>query len=160
MKSIEEKTNAIRSLEQKKLQFQVRDYSQSAALSGLEVADYLGENPDRVFKTLVTVGRSAAHYVFLVPVSRELDLKKAAKAVNEKSIDMIKSKELLPLTGYIHGGCSPVGMKKFFPTIIDESAEIFDEIFFSGGKIGLQIEMSLSELRKVITFKLADIAAP
>lgn len=95
-----------------------------------------------------------------MPVSRELDLKKAAKAVNEKSIDMIKSKELLPLTGYIHGGCSPVGMKKFFPTIIDESAEIFDEIFFSGGKIGLQIEMSLSELRKVITFKLADIAAP
>ena len=160
MKSKEEKTNAIRSLEQKKLQFQVRDYSQSDALSGLEVADYLGENPDRVFKTLVTVGRSAAHYVFLVPVSRELDLKKAAKAVNEKSIDMIKSKELLPLTGYIHGGCSPVGMKKFFPTIIDESAEIFDEIFFSGGKIGLQIEMSLSELRKVITFKLADIAAP
>ena len=160
MKSKEEKTNAIRSLEQKKLQFKVRDYSQSDALSGLEVADYLGENPDRVFKTLVTVGRSAAHYVFLVPVSRELDLKKAAKAVNEKSIDMIKSKELLPLTGYIHGGCSPVGMKKFFPTIIDESAEIFDEIFFSGGKIGLQIEMSLSELRKVITFKLADIAAP
>ncbi len=154
MKSREEKTNAIRLLEQKKLPFKVHDYSQSDAVNGMEIADYLHENPDRVFKTLVTVGKSASHYVFLVPVSRELDLKKAAKAVNEKSIDMIKSKELLPLTGYIHGGCSPVGMKKFFPTIIDESAEIFDEIFFSGGKIGLQIEMSLSELRKVITFKL------
>lgn len=159
MKSKEEKTNAIRSLEQKKLQFQVRDYSQSDALSGLEVADYLGENPDRVFKTLVTVGRSAGHYVFLVPVSRELDLKKAAKAVNEKSIEMIKAKDLLPLTGYVHGGCSPVGMKKFFPTVIDASAEDFGEIFFSGGKIGLQIEMSLSELQKIIAFRLADISS-
>ncbi len=159
MKNKEEKTNAIRSLEQKKLQFQVHDYSQSDALSGLEVADYLGENPGRVFKTLVTVGKSAGHYVFLVPVNRELDLKKAAKTVNEKSIEMIKAKELLPLTGYIHGGCSPVGMKKFFPTVIDASAETFGEIFFSGGKIGLQIEMSLSELQKVITFRLADISS-
>ena len=115
MKSREEKTNAIRLLEQKKLPFKVHDYSQSDAVNGMEIADYLHENPDRVFKTLVTVGKSASHYVFLVPVSRELDLKKAAKAVNEKSIDMIKSKELLPLTGYIHGGCSPVGMKKFLP---------------------------------------------
>ncbi len=158
MKSKEEKTNAIRSLEQKKLQFKVHDYSQSDAVNGMEVAQYLHENPDRVFKTLVTVGKSAGHYVFLVPVSRELDLKKAAKAVNEKSIDMIKAKELLPLTGYIHGGCSPVGMKKFFPTVIDASAENFDEIFYSGGKIGLQIEMSLSELQKIITYRLADIS--
>ena len=160
MKSREEKTNAIRLLEQKKLQFAVHDYSQSDAVNGIEVADYLHENPDRVFKTLVTVGKSAAHYVFLVPVSRELDLKKAAKAVNEKSIDMIKAKELLPLTGYIHGGCSPVGMKKFFPTVIDTSAENFDKIFFSGGKIGLQIEMGLPELQKIINFKLADISVP
>ncbi len=160
MKNKEEKTNAIRLLEQKKLQFAVHDYSQSDAVNGMEVADYLHENPDRVFKTLVTVSKSAAHYVFLVPVSRELDLKKAAKAVNEKSIDMIKSKELLPLTGYIHGGCSPVGMKKFFPTVIDTSAENFDKIFFSGGKIGLQIEMGLPELQKIINFKLADISTP
>ncbi len=160
MKNKEEKTNAIRLLEQKKLQFAVHDYSQSDAVNGMEVADYLHENPDRVFKTLVTVSKSAAHYVFLVPVSRELDLKKAAKAVNEKSIDMIKSKELLPLTGYIHGGCSPVGMKKFFPTVIDTSAENFDKIFFSGGKIGLQIEMGLPELQKLINFKLADISTP
>lgn len=158
MKNKEEKTNAIRSLEQKKLQFQVHDYSQSDALSGLEVADYLGENPGRVFKTLVTVGKSAGHYVFLVPVNRELDLKKAAKAVGEKSIDMIKAKELLPLTGYVHGGCSPIGMKKFFPTIIDESAAAFSEIFFSGGKIGFQIETSLQELEKIIPFRLSDIS--
>lgn len=160
MKNKEEKTNAIRLLEQKKLQFKVHDYSLSEAVSGMEVADYLQENPDRVFKTLVTVGKSATHYVFLVPVNRELDLKKAAKSVNEKSIEMIKAKELLPLTGYIHGGCSPVGMKKFFPTVIDAGAEKFDEILFSGGKIGLQIEMSLSELQKIITFQLADIASP
>ncbi|MDE5718659.1 MAG: Cys-tRNA(Pro) deacylase [Lachnospiraceae bacterium] len=159
MKTREEKTNAIRLLEQKKLQFKVHDYSQSDAVSGMEVADYLKENPDRVFKTLVTVGKSASHYVFLVPVNRELDLKKAAKAVNEKSIDMIKAKDLLPLTGYIHGGCSPVGMKKFFTTVIDTEAERFEEIFFSGGKIGLQIEMSLSELQKIIRFGLADLSS-
>lgn len=158
MKNKEEKTNAIRLLEQKKLQFQIHDYSHSDAISGLDVADYLHENPGRVFKTLVTVGKSASHYVFLVPVNRELDLKKAAKAVNEKSIDMIKAKDLLPLTGYVHGGCSPVGMKKFFPTVIDASAEKFDKIFFSGGKIGLQVEMGLPELAKVIGFRLADIS--
>ncbi|MDE6405553.1 MAG: Cys-tRNA(Pro) deacylase [Lachnospiraceae bacterium] len=159
MKHKEEKTNAIRLLEQKKLHFKVHDYAQSDAVSGLEVADYLNENPDRVFKTLVTVGKSTCHYVFLVPVNRELDLKKAAKAVNEKSIEMIKTKELLPLTGYIHGGCSPVGMKKFFTTVIDASAKHFEEIFFSGGKIGLQIEMGLPELQKIINFRLADISS-
>lgn len=158
MKSKEEKTNAIRLLQQKKLPFQIHDYSQSNALSGLEIADYLHENPDRVFKTLVTVGKTGTHYVFLVPVSRELDLKKAAKAVGEKNISMIKAKDLLPLTGYIHGGCSPVGMKKFFTTVIDISAGSFSEIFFSGGKIGLQIEMSLQELEKVIPFALSDIS--
>lgn len=153
----EEKTNAIRLLEQKKLTFKVHDYSQSDVISGLDVANYLNENPDRVFKTLVTIGRSNNHYVFLVPVNRELDLKKAAQAVNEKNISMIKSKELLPLTGYIHGGCSPIGMKKFFTTIIDTSAKDFDAIIFSAGKIGFQIEMSLADLEKVIKFKLCEI---
>ncbi len=153
----EEKTNAIRLLEQKKLTFKVHDYSQSDVISGPEVASYLNENPDRVFKTLVTVGKSNIHYVFLVPVNRELDLKKAAQAVNEKNISMIKSKELLPLTGYIHGGCSPIGMKKFFTTIIDTSAKDFDAIIFSAGKIGFQIEMSLADLEKVIKFKLCEI---
>ena len=157
MKSKEEKTNAIRSLEQKKLQFQVRDYSQSDALSGLEVADYLGENTDRVFKTLVTVGRSAAHYVFLVPVSRELDLKKAAKAVNEKSIEMIKAKDLLPLTGYVHGGCSPVVMKKQYPTVFDETAELFDTICVSAGKIGFQVELDPAALMGLVGAFTADL---
>ncbi len=154
----EEKTNAVRLLTQKKLAFQTHDYTDSGAVSGLEVAQALGQEPQRMFKTLVTEGRSGAHYVFLVPVAGELDLKKAASAVGEKSVAMIKSKDLLPLTGYIHGGCSPVGMKKFFPTVIDQSAAQFDTIFFSGGRIGLQIEMSLAELEKVIRFRLADIA--
>lgn len=153
----EEKTNAIRLLEQKKLTFKVHDYSQSDVISGLDVANYLNENPDRVFKTLVTVGKSNNHYVFLVPVNRELDLKKAAQAVGEKNISMIKSKELLPLTGYIHGGCSPIGMKKFFTTTIDASAKDFDAIIFSAGKIGFQIEMSLTDLEKVIKYRLCEI---
>ena len=154
----EEKTNAVRLLTQKKLAFQTHDYTDSGAVSGLEVAQALGQKPQRMFKTLVTEGRSGAHYVFLVPVAGELDLKKAASVVGEKSVAMIKSKDLLPLTGYIHGGCSPVGMKKLFPTVIDRSAESFDTIFFSGGRIGLQIETSLTELEKVIRFRLADIA--
>ena len=154
----EEKTNAVRLLTQKKLAFQTHDYTDSGAVSGLEVAQALGQEPQRMFKTLVTEGRSGAHYVFLVPVAGELDLKKAASAVGEKSVAMIKSKDLLPLTGYIHGGCSPVGMKKFFPTVIDQSAAQVDTIFFSGGRIGLQIETSLTELEKVIRFRLADIA--
>lgn len=158
MKNKEEKTNAIRLLEQKKLPFQIHDYTDSDALGGLEVAEYLNENPDHVFKTLVTEGKSGTHYVFLVPVSRELDLKKAAKTVGEKSVNMIKAKDLLPLTGYIHGGCSPIGMKKYFTTVIDKSAEDFSQIFFSGGKIGLQIEMGLPDLEKVIPFQLSDLS--
>jgi len=110
-----------------------------------------------VFKTLVTVGKSKNNYVFVIPVEKELNLKKAAKIVGEKSIDMLKSKDLLSLTGYIHGGCSPIGMKKFFKTVIDISAEDYDTIIFSAGKIGYQVEMSLSELSKVIRFTTADI---
>lgn len=157
MKKEEQKTNAIRSLEQKKIDFKVYNYSQEEAISGVEVASVLGQNPDMVFKTLVTVGKSGNHYVFMIPVAKELDLKKAAKAVGEKNIEMIKSKELLPLTGYIHGGCSPVGMKKFFTTTIDETAKNYPTIMFSGGAIGFQVETSLSELAKVIRFSTADI---
>ena len=122
------------------------------------MAALLGQDPAHVFKTLVTVAGSGEHYVFVVPVAKELDLKKAAKAVQEKSIEMIKSKELLPLTGYIHGGCSPIGMKKPFRTVIDRSAEGFDTILFSGGRIGTQVETSLDELRKAIRFELGDIS--
>ena len=157
MKKAEDKTNAIRLAEQKKLNVLIHTYSPDQAISGMEVANVLGQDPNRVFKTLVTVGRSGVHYVFVVPVNKELDLKKGASVVNEKSVEMVKSKELLELTGYIHGGCSPIGMKKFFKTTIDESAKKFDTIIFSGGRIGLQMEMPISELEKIITFTLANI---
>ena len=152
-----EKTNVMRILEQHKLPYDSHDYSATGAVSGMEVVEALGQEPGRMFKTLVTQGASKNYYVFMVPVNGELNLKKAAKAVSEKSIAMIKSKELLPLTGYVHGGCSPIGMKKQFPTMIHETAEKYDTIMFSGGKIGCQIEMSLPDLRKVIPVKSGDI---
>ena len=158
MKKSEIKTNAIRLLEQKKIPFTVHNYVDSGVVSGMDVAQVLGEDPERVFKTLVTVGKSGEHYVFVVPVNRELDLKKAAAAAGEKNISMIKSKELLELTGYIHGGCSPVGMKKFFRTFVDKSAESHRTIMVSGGKIGYQIEIAPEELAKVIRFTLEDIS--
>lgn len=153
----QEKTNVMRILDQKNIIYNVHDYSDTDMVSGLEVASALNQDPNVVFKTLVTVGKSNNHYVFLVPVSSNLDLKKASKVVNEKSIEMIKSKDLLPLTGYIHGGCSPVGMKKQFKTIIDVSAKNNDKIYFSAGKIGYQIETTLEELSKVIDYSLEDI---
>lgn len=152
-----DKTNVMRILDQKKIPYTSHYYGDSEAISGVEVAAVLNQNPDHVFKTLVTVGASKSNYVFVVPVEKELDLKKASAAVSEKSIAMIKSKDLLPLTGYIHGGCSPIGMKKQFKTVIDSSATEFDTIIFSGGKIGYQVELPLEELRKVISFELADI---
>ena len=157
MKKKEEKTNVMRVLEQNKIHYASYCYVDTGVISGLDVATVLGQDPARVFKTLVTVGNSNNNFVFLVPVSQELDLKKAAKTVGEKSINMLKSKELLPLTGYIHGGCSPIGMKKQFKTVIDASAANFDTIIFSGGKIGYQVETSLDELKKVLRFELADI---
>ena len=157
MKKNEEKTNVIRILEQNKINFKVYNYINSTAISGTEEADYLGEDYNIVFKTLVTIGKSGNHYVFLVPVNKELDLKKTAVVVKEKSIEMIKSKDLLPLTGYIHGGCSPVGMKKNFTTVIDKSAKDQERIIFSGGKIRYQIDTTLEELAKVINYTLEDI---
>lgn len=153
----QEKTNAMRLLDGKKIQYTVHDYTESGAIAGEDVASVLGENPAQVFKTLVTVGKSKQNYVFIVPVTGELDLKKAAKAVGEKSIEMIKSKELLPLTGYVHGGCSPIGMKKVFPTVIDSTAESFEKIFFSAGKIGLQVEVAVEDIGKIIRVKYEDI---
>lgn len=149
------KTNVMRVLDQKHINYKIYHYEN--VISGIDVANELNENPSQVFKTLVTIGHSKEHYVFLIPVNKELDLKKAAKAVNEKSIDMVKSKELLPLTGYIHGGCSPIGMKKQFKTVIDITAKDYDTIIFSGGKIGYQVEVSLDDLQKVIDFTLDDI---
>ena len=114
MKAKLEKTNAMRKLDAMKIKYNEHTYTDTDAISGVEVAAVLGQEPDKVFKTLVTQGKSKNYYVFMVPVAEELDLKKAAKAVGEKSVEMVKSKELLPLTGYVHGGCSPIGMKKFF----------------------------------------------
>ena len=152
-----QKTNVMRVLEQKKVPYEMYSYADTEAISGIEVAAVLGQNPEQVFKTLVTVGASKKNYVFVIPVCGELNLKKAAKAVGEKSIEMIKSKELLPLTGYIHGGCSPIGMKKFFETTIDETAKNWDSIIFSAGKIGYQVEVSLQNLSKVIRYELKDV---
>lgn len=156
-KDKEHKTNAIREMEAAGADFEARYFDCPEALSGVEVARLLDQDQDRVFKTLVTVGKSGDHFVFMIPVACELDLKKAARAVGEKSIAMIKSRELLPLTGYIHGGCSPVGMKKLFCTTIDETAELHDRIMFSGGRIGCQIETPLSELRRVVPVEVADL---
>lgn len=153
----QEKTNVMRILEQKKIPYTMHDYTESGAIAGEDVARVLGENPDEVFKTLVTVGRSKQNYVFLVPVNKELNLKKAASAVGEKSIEMIKSKDLLGLTGYVHGGCSPIGMKKVFPTVVDISAENREKILFSGGKIGFQVELKTEDFKKIINFRFADI---
>ena len=154
---MEEKTNVMRILEQKKIRYNSYSYVSTQAISGMEVATALNQDPNCVFKTLVTVGTSRNNYVFLVPVNKELNLKKAAKSVNEKKVEMIKAKELLPLTGYIHGGCSPIGMKKQFKTVINITAQNFEKIIFSAGKIGYQVEMSLENLQKVINFTLADI---
>ena len=152
-----EKTNVMRILDQKKITYKAHEYGNTGAISGMEVATALNQNPEQVFKTLVTAGASKRNYVFVVPVWGELHLKKAAKAVGEKSIEMIKSKELLPLTGYIHGGCSPIGMKKQFKTVIHETAREQELIFFSAGKIGYQVEVSPQDLSKVIPFEYGDI---
>ena len=158
MKKNNEKTNVMRIFDQNKISYKSYCYVDSGVISGIEVASVLNQDPSQVFKTLVTVGSSKNNYVFLVPVNKELNLKKAAKAANEKSIEMLKSKDLLPLTGYIHGGCSPIGMKKQFKTIIDQSAEGFDTIIFSGGKIGYQVETSLDELKRLLRFELSDVS--
>ena len=150
-----EKTNVMRILDQKKIKY-IPHYYDNTITNGMEVANTLNLDLNKVFKTLVTVGASKRNYVFVVPVNSELDLKKAATAVSEKSIEMIKSKELLDLTGYIHGGCSPIGMKKPFRTVMNESALQYEAITFSAGKIGYQVEMNPNDLKKLIniTFTL------
>ena len=158
MSKKDEKTNVMRILDQKKIEYKSYSYLQTGAVNGMEVAQALDEDPGMVFKTLVSVGKSKTNYVFVVPVNKELNLKKAAHSVGEKSIEMIKQKELLPLTGYIHGGCSPIGMKKQFATTIDRSVEEYGRIIFSAGKIGFQVEVSLEDLKKVIRYELDDIA--
>ena len=150
-----EKTNVMRILDRNRIAYRAHFYDQ--ALSGTEVARALGEAPERVFKTLVTVGASRRYYVFMIPAAEELDLKKAAGAVGEKSIAMLPQKELLPLTGYVHGGCSPIGMKKQFRTLIHKSALDHETVFFSAGRIGAQVETSPRAIGGVISLESADL---
>lgn len=153
-----EKTNVMRILDAAKIEYKShRCASGGEALSAVDLAAALHADPARVFKTLVTVGKSGSHYVFMIPAAEELNLKKAASAVGEKSVEMIKQKELLPLTGYVHGGCSPIGMKKPFRTTIHRTAADFETILFSAGKIGCQVEMPLTSLQKVIELGVSDI---
>ena len=152
-----DKTNVMRVLDQKKISYTSHSYEPDASMSGEEIAALLGEDADRVFKTLVTQGKSGQYYVFVVPVKEELDLKKAAKAAGEKSVSMIKQKELLPLTGYVHGGCSPVGMKKTFPAFIHETARQYERMFVSAGRVGFQIELAPEDLAETAGCGFADI---
>lgn len=151
------KTNVMRILDSAKISYKAYDYSKSGAVSGEDVAKHLGQDPNQVFKTLVTQAKSKEYYVFMIPVNCELDLKKAAKAVNEKSLEMIPQKELLKVTGYVHGGCSPIGMKKCFKLTVHNSAEKTENIIFSAGKVGYQVELSPSELTKIIPFEYSDL---
>ena len=152
-----EKTNVMRVLEAKKIAYTSHSYEPDAGLSGEEIAGLLGEDPERVFKTLVTKGKSGQHYVFVIPVGAELDLKKAAKASGEKAIAMIPQKELLPLTGYVHGGCSPIGMKKAFPTFLHASAKKYETMCVSAGKVGMQIELKPEDLAETVRCAFADL---
>lgn len=156
----EEKTNVMRVLDQKKIPYTPHAYphGDGEAPDGVTVARSLGQDPERVFKTLVTRGASGGYYVFDIPVTDTLDLKKAAKAVGEKSIAMLPQKELLPLTGYVHGGCSPVGMKKPFPTVLDGSVEGLDAIVVSAGKIGAQVELAPAALCALVGGTFAPVS--
>ena len=156
-KKKEEKTNVMRVLEQKNIPYTAHTYPEDGPIDGVSVANYLHQDVEQVFKTLVTKAASGNYYVFDIPVAENLDLKKAAKAVGEKSIAMIPQKELLPLTGYIHGGCSPVGMKKLFPTVFHETVILFDTICVSAGKIGAQVELAPGDLIGLLDAATADI---
>ena len=155
----EEKTNVMRILDQKKVAYTPHHYAHpDGAVDGVSVAALIGRDPASVCKTLVTQGASKKYYVFVIPVGRELDLKAAARAAGEKSIEMLKQAQLLPLTGYVHGGCSPVGMKKQFSTVLDESVENLDTIVVSAGKIGAQVELAPEALRALVRGSFAPVA--
>lgn len=153
----EVKTNAMRILEQKGISYKEHILDLKEAVDGVTCANMLGVNLDSTFKTLVTVGKSKNYYVFVIPVAETLSLKKAAASVGEKNVEMIPMKDLLSVAGYVHGGCSPIGMKKVFTTVIDETAILFDNIIFSGGKIGYFIEVNPMEIDKVIPVSFVDI---
>jgi Cys-tRNA(Pro)/Cys-tRNA(Cys) deacylase len=151
------KTNAMRILDSNNIEYKEYVLDIKEALDGVTCANMLGVNLDSTFKTLVTQGKSGNYYVFVVPVAAKLDLKKAASSVGEKNVEMIPMKDLLKITGYVHGGCSPIGMKKVFNTVIDETAILFDKIVFSGGKIGFFVEVNPLDVEKIIPVKFIDI---
>lgn len=151
------KTNAIRFLEKQKAEFEFVTYESEGFMDGVSVAQKLGQPLELTYKTLVAYGKSRQYYVFVIPVAKELDMKKAAKAVSEKSVEMLHVKDLTAVTGYVRGGCSPIGMKKQFPTVIDISAAEHDHIMFSGGKLGMQIKMNPQKLAHIINAHMEDI---
>ena len=157
MTKFKNKTNVMRILDSKNIDYKFYNYEADATLTGVDVAHKLNKDENTVFKTLVTVGKSKEHYVFVIPVNKELDLKKASKAVSEKNISMVKSKDLLALTGYIHGGCSPIGMKKSFKTVLHNSVNNHDTITFSAGRIGCQVEIAVKDISKIIEYSKTDI---
>ena len=147
----------MRLLEQAKVEYKHYSYANTDAISGVEVAEVLGQNVDKVFKTLVTVGKSGEHYVFVVPVAEELDLKKAAKAVGQKSLSMLHVKDINGVTGYIRGGCTAIGMKKQYPTVIEKKAEGLPSVIVSGGRIGSQIELLPADLARAAEAQFEDV---
>lgn len=153
------KTNAVRLMEQHKVPYELLHYEIKAgeSVDGFTVAEKINTLPERVYKTLVTTAGAKQYYVFVIPVLEELDLKKAAKIVGQKKIDMLPMKELLGVTGYVRGGCSPIGMKKLFPTYIDQSAEDLDFFVVSAGKIGMQVKVTPKELAQVCRANFEDI---
>ena len=151
------KTNAMRILESNGIAYEEYSLDIKEALDGVNCANMLGVPLDRTFKTLVTQGKSGNYYVFVVPVAAKLDLKKAANSVGEKNVEMLPMKNLLPITGYVHGGCSPIGMKKVFTTVIDETAILFDKIYLSGGKRGCQLYIDPQVLADFIDAEFADL---
>ena len=155
----ENKTNAMRILDKNRISYRTKTYECDEFIDGVHVADLNGDPYDQSFKTLVTVGKSGQHYVFVIPIDKEIDFKKAAKIVGEKSIEMIHVKDINAITGYIRGGCTPLGMKKLFPTVIQESAQEFDEIIIRGGKIGMQILLNPLDLANVTHAQFDDIIA-
>lgn len=157
MSKKELKTNAMRMLDRLKIPYEYMTYECEEFISGISTADQTGLPHELVYKTLVTTGKSGKHYVFVIPIEAELDLKKAARAVGEKSVEMLPVKEITKVTGYVRGGCTAIGMKKNFPTILDESAKAFEQIYVSGGKIGMQLRLKPEDLKRAANAEYADI---
>lgn len=153
----ERKTNAMRILERQNIAYEYETYECEDFMDGIQVADMLGYDHSLVYKTLVTTGKSGGHYVFVIPIEAEIDFKKAAKVVGEKSLEMLHLKDLTKITGYVRGGCTSIGMKKQFPTVIQESARNLAYMYISGGKLGMQLKLSPMDLAKVAGAKFADV---